>query len=188
MASPIAVLDANVLYPAPLRDLLLQLATTDAFQPRWTQLIHDEWIRNLTVARPELAERLLRTQARMDTVFPHAIVEGFEHLIDQLHLPDPDDRHVLAAAMATHAEWIITWNLVDFPDAVLELYDIKAIDPDDFLLQFILTSPAQVISSARACRSRLRNPARTVEEYLGTLEANGLTQTVGKLREVSDQL
>jgi hypothetical protein len=90
--------DSCVLYPAPLRDLLMQLALTDLFRAKWTNMIHDEWIRSLLRNRPDLTqERLRRTRDLMNECVRDCIVEGFEPLIEALSLPDPDDRHVLAA-------------------------------------------------------------------------------------------
>src|SRR5688572_14428132 len=99
MAIITALLDANVLYPAALRDLLLWLATTDLFRARWTDAIHDEWIRSLLTRRPDLSrERLERTRQLMDQNVDDCLIVGFEALIDTLVLPDPNDRHVVAAA------------------------------------------------------------------------------------------
>ena len=95
--APIVLYDACVLYPAPLRDLLMRLALTDLFQARWTDQIHDEWTRNVLANRPELtAESLARCRRLMDEHVPDCLVTGYESLIPTLSLPDPDDRHVLA--------------------------------------------------------------------------------------------
>jgi hypothetical protein len=105
----IAVLDACVLYPAPLRDLLLSLAASGLYQARWTQLIQDEWISNLLANRPDLdPNALLRTAELMKLSINDCMVENFEHLIDSVTLPDSKDRHVLAAALACHADVIVT--------------------------------------------------------------------------------
>lgn len=95
----VVIYDACVLYPAPLRDLLMRLATTGLFAARWTSLIHDEWTRSLLSRRPELADKLSRTVELMNQAVPDALVTGHEPLIEGLTLPDPDDRHVLAAAI-----------------------------------------------------------------------------------------
>lgn len=100
MANFAAVYDACVLYPAPLRDLLLRLALTDLFRARWTDRIHEEWIRSVLENRPDLKpEQLERTRQLMNQAVPDCLVTGYEGLIDQLELPDPDDRHILAAAI-----------------------------------------------------------------------------------------
>lgn len=115
MARLVAVLDANVLHPARPRDLLLRLAIAGTFQPRWTATILAECVGSIAADRPDLtAEQLDRTRHLMGVAVPDALVEGYEDLIDQLELPDPDDRHVLAAAMAAGADLLVTWNLADF--------------------------------------------------------------------------
>ena len=90
MASFVAVYDACVLYPAPLRDLLLHLALTDLVRARWTERIHDEWIGALLADRADItAAQLARTRSLMDIAIPDAVVTGYEGLIDQLTLPGP---------------------------------------------------------------------------------------------------
>src|ERR1700691_875080 len=108
MTATVALLDANVLYPAPVRDLMLQLSFSGLFQARWSAEIDDEWKRNLLTNRPELAERIDRTQAVMHRAIPDALVIGYPSCIADLSLPDPDDRHVLAAAITTAADVIVT--------------------------------------------------------------------------------
>ena len=110
------VYDACVMYPAPLRSFLMYLAVTGIYRARWTEQIHDEWIRNLLNNRPDLdPDKLQRTRELMNTNVPGAVVSGYEPLIGGLSLPDPDDCHVVAAAIQTRAEAIITFNLKDRP-------------------------------------------------------------------------
>ena len=136
-----AILDACVLYPAQLRDLLLSMATTDLFTVRWTDQIHDEWIRNV-VANGGSPEKLARTHRIMNDAVPDCLVAGYEHLIDGLMLPDPDDRHVLAAAIVGKVDAIVTTNLKHFPPDALERYSLEALHPDDFVMyQFDLNPP-----------------------------------------------
>lgn len=130
MATFTALYDACVLYPAPLRDLLMQLALTDLFRARWTDQIHDEWIRNVLENRPDLKpEQLERTRELMNAHVRDSLVTGYESLIENLELPDPDDRHVLAAAIRTRASVIVTFNLTDFPAEVLEPLGIESQHP-----------------------------------------------------------
>ena len=94
------MLDACVLYPAPLRDLLLSLAAAEIYRAKWSQQILDEWTRNLIANRPDLdPQRLQITCTRMNVAVPDSLVTGYEDLIESLELPDPDDRHVLAVAI-----------------------------------------------------------------------------------------
>lgn len=105
---PVAVYDACVLYPFHLRNALIQCAFDGLVEARWTDEIHDEWIRNLAANAPTLLiERLIATRDRMKAVLPDADVTDYRHLIPELRLPDPDDRHVLAAAIAGTAPYII---------------------------------------------------------------------------------
>jgi len=116
-----AIFDACVLYPAPLRDLLMSLALTGLFRAKWTAAIHEEWIGNLLRNRDDLTRpQLERTRDLMDRAVPDALVAGYEELIDPLTLPDPDDRHVLAAAIRGRADVIVTSNLKDFPETALK--------------------------------------------------------------------
>lgn len=122
-----AVYDANVLYPAPLRDFLMRLALTGAYRARWSAQIHDEWKRNLLVKRPDLTvDQVNRTSALMDRAIPDALVTDYESIVAQLDLPDADDRHVLAAAIKCNASAIVTFNLKDFPQAALDSWGIEA--------------------------------------------------------------
>ena len=129
-----AVLDACILYPAALRDLLMWLASFGVFEPRWTEEIHAEWMRNVLADRPQLTvARLEQTRRLMDQVDPGSLVSGYERHMAALGLPDPNDRHVLAAAIEARAPLIVSFNLSDFPAATLRAFGIKAAHPDHFL-------------------------------------------------------
>jgi predicted nucleic acid-binding protein len=187
LASFTALFDACVLYPAPLRDLLLQLATMDLFRAKWTDAIHEEWTRNVLLRRTDLtAEQLGRTRQLMDQGVRDALVRDYEGLIAAVELPDPDDRHVLAAAIRARADVIVTYNLGDFPAAVLGRYGIEAQHPDVFVVHLLDLDEARVLSSVKAVRARLRRPPRTAEEYLGTLEQQSLPETVAWIRRFQD--
>ena len=122
----VVLLDANVLFPFTLRDFLVTLATTELYQAKWTEQIHDEWTRSLLEIRPELADILPETRTLMNAAVPDCLVTGYEDIIDSLSLPDPDDRHVLAAAIRCGAQIIVTKNLKDFPGEILNRYGIEA--------------------------------------------------------------
>ena len=184
-----AVYDANILYPAPLRDLFMRLAQAGLVHARWTETIHDEWTRNVLKDNPQTsAERIARTRTLMNEAVRDCIVSGYEDLIDSLTLPDPDDRHVLAAAIRGCAEVIVTYNLKDFPADTLAHFDIKALHPDEFLLSLFEQAPGLVCAAVRRQREGLRNPPKTAQELLATLENQGLTQVVSRLREFTELL
>lgn len=108
LATFTAFFDANVLYSALVRDLLMNLTNTGLFRPKWSRAVQDEWIRNLLENRPDLKpEQLERTRLLMDKHAPDALVTGYESLVEGLQLPDPDDRHVLAAAIRGRADVIV---------------------------------------------------------------------------------
>lgn len=173
-----AVYDANVLYPAPLRDFLMWLGLSGLYRARWTAQIHEEWKRNLLLNRPELTrEQLDRTSDFMDRAIPDALVTGYEALFPGLELPDMDDRHVLAAAIRCKAEVIITFNLKDFPKSILDSYDIEPMHPDDFIADLWDLDQAAVLHAAQSQIRSLKNPPLTAQEYLDMLQRQGLTHT-----------
>ena len=118
--APVALYDANVLYPSFLRDVLMRLAVADLVRARWTDAIHDEWGRHLLENRPDIpATAVARIRALMEHALPDARVTGYEPWLDRVALPDPDDRHVLAAAVQARAQYIVTLNQSDFPASAL---------------------------------------------------------------------
>jgi hypothetical protein len=134
VADFVALFDACVFYPAQLRDILLRVALSDTFKARWTDQIHGEWIGSLLRDRPDIpAERLTHTRELMNRAVPDCLVTGYEPFIQELTLPDPDDRHVLAAAIRCQAGVIVTLNVRDFPDEVVARYGISVQHPDEFL-------------------------------------------------------
>jgi predicted nucleic acid-binding protein len=179
----VVIYDANVLYPATLRDLLMQLALSDLFQARWTNLIHDEWTRNVLKNQPSLnPSKLEHVRTLMNNAIPSSLVSGFEPIIPTLNLPDPNDRHVLAAAIHANARGIVTFNLKDFPATNLGQHNLRAIHPDEFVTHWLNTNPNRVVQAIRTTRNRLRNPARTVDEHLERLTKQGLPRTVAMLK------
>ena len=181
-----ALLDANVLYPAPIRDILLQLAVEDLFRAKWTADIHREWIEALLRNEPHRDRAALeRTRDLMDQATRDCLVTGYESLIDGLELPDPDDRHVLAAAIVGRCDVIVTQNLQDFPEAILRPYGIEAQHPDDFLLHHLRLSPGRFCVAVRKVRARLKNPPYSVADYLTTLTRQGLVATAAELEQFS---
>jgi predicted nucleic acid-binding protein len=184
-----AIYDANILYPAPLRDMFIRLAQRGLVRARWTAAIHDEWMRSVLKDNPALSRsRLARTRSLMDAAVRDCLVTGFEHAIESLSLPDPDDRHVLAAAIQAKAGVIITFNLKDFPRRMLAGYHIEVKHPDDFLLSLLDTDPHPVCAVLKLQRNSLRNPPKTVEELLSTLESQGVVRAVTRLRQFRELL
>ena len=183
------VFDACVFYPATLRNVLLQLATTELFRARWTSEIHDEWTRSLLRDKPDIAPaKLERMREQMDRAVPDCLVTGYETLLDGIELPDANDRHVVAAAIRCHAAVIVTTNLKDFPDETLEQYGVTAQHPDEFITHLIDLDPGAVCHAVKTVRDRLKAPPFTAAKLLDLLQAQGLLEAATRLRGFVDLL
>jgi hypothetical protein len=177
------IYDACVLYPAPLRDFLLELAAANLFRAQWTDKIQSEWLESLML-REAYRDRaaLNRTVKLMNAAVMDSRVTGYEYLIPMITLPDPDDRHVVAAAIRAKSDGIVTFNLKDFPVATLKTLNLEPIHPDDFVTYQLDLNEAAVIAAATRCCRRLKNPPKTGKEYLATLLQQKLPKTVAALR------
>jgi len=179
-----ALYDANVLYSATLRSLLVYLAMSELFRARWTERIHDEWTESLLRERPDLLpENLAKTRKLMNAHVEASIISGYESLVEGLQLPDPKDRHVLAAAIHGRADVIVTYDLKDFPASTLACYGIEAQHPDIFITHLFDLNPWAVIESVQRQRSHLKNPSVSAEAFLDKLERLQLPLTAWHLRE-----
>jgi len=181
-----AILDANVLYPQLIRDTLLSLAVEGLYHARWSQAIHDEWTRNLAKDRPELAARLPAVVKLMNASVPDCLVTNYEKLVTSIELPDPDDRHVVAAAIVGHADAIVTFNTKDFPQAVLQPYGIEVQHPDEFLMNQLQLQKIPALSAIKKMRARWTNPERPALALIAAFEKRGLPLTADLLREAVD--
>lgn len=189
MSPPVVVLDACTLYPAALRDVLMRLTLHGLILARWTDAIHDEWIEAVLRDRPDLTrERLQRTRELMDLHAEGSLVRDYERRMQDLELPDADDRHVLAAAIEAEAGMILTWNLRDFPEAVLASHGLRAATPDELLSGLIQDHREEMIAVLREARLSLKQPPLTAAEYLVTLRSQGLTRTCALLEPALPEL
>lgn len=181
--SPFTVIyDACVLYPAPLRDLLMHLALTGAYRARWSEQIHDEWTRNVLKNRPDVSKTQLdRTVGFMNQAIPDSLVSDYEPLVQGLDLPDEDDRHVLAAAIKCGASVIVTYNLKDFPAKILKRFEIEALHPDVFLSDIWDLDQAAVLKAVQKQRASLKNPVYSPRELLDILLKQQLPEIVKHL-------
>lgn len=179
----VVLYDSCVLYPAPLRDLLLRVALTGVVRARWSEKILEECFRSILQDRPDLDEKALaRTRDLMRVVVPDCIVDGYQDLVESLELPDPNDRHVLAAAIHSGAQAIVTFNLRDFPEERLRPYAVEAKHPDDFIQESLDIAPADIAQVVLEQAAALKNPPRSVWELLDTLRDQGLPTSVARLR------
>ena len=176
MAAFTVFYDANVLYPAELRNFLMHLALMGVFRAKWSADVHEEWIRNLLKNRPDLTrEKLESTRQLMDKAAPMRWSQGINTSFLDFFFPTKMTR--------CGASLIVTSNLADFPPEALSPFDIEAQHPDEFILHLFDLTPGLVIEAAHNHRTSMKNPPKTVEEYLDSLESQGLTQTASALRE-----
>jgi PIN domain len=152
----VAVFDACTLYPFHLRNVLVHAAVDRLVEARWTDEINDEWMRNLAARAPAVPlERLQNTRRLMNEALPRALVSGYENHIALVNLPDPDDRHVVAAGIAAGASIILTWNLRHFPAKELKKFGLRREMPDVFLSSLYDKVPDLLISSLANARRNL---------------------------------
>src|SRR5215469_1954326 len=144
---------------------------------------------NLLANRPCLARAQLEAARRaMDRAFPAASVSGFESLIPALSLPDPDDRHVLAAAIHARADVLITVNLKDFPTAAVSSHGIVATHPDPFVDYLFDLNEPEVITAMARMRSRLRAPSLSPDDFIDSIAQAGMPLTVARLRRHASRI
>lgn len=183
------IYDACLLYPAPLRSFLMYLALTDLFRARWTEDIHKEWMRSVLSDYPDIDHsQVERIRRLMDINVRDCLVTGYRPLIASLTLPDPDDRHVLAAAIRCGASLIVTRNLADFPSRMTRQHGVVARYPDRFVLGLLKKHPQIVCEAARLQRASLKNPPLETDTFLDLLKRQDMPQTVRALRRFADRL
>jgi len=179
----VVIYDANVLYPSTLRDLLIRLAQAGLVQAKWSDRILDEVFTNLTTNRPDLnPDHLQRTRQLMCRAVRDCLVQGYEPLVDVLALPDPNDRHVLAAAIKARAQVIVTANVRDFPATALQPWNVEAKAPDDFVLDQIDLDRQTVHGAVQRIADSWQHPPGTVDDVLNSLHTSGLVETAAALR------
>lgn len=185
----IAVCDACVLYSITLADLLTSLGEAGLFQPRWTHEIHEEWIRNVIENRGASGivtrEKLEVRRDAMIEAIEGSLVEEYEDLIPTLTLPDPDDRHVLAAAIKAEANLIVTLNLKDFPQHTLAEWNLTAKHPDEFTTELLKTDPQTVVAVVKEMRARRKRPPINAVDFLAQLNRQGLRKFVAELQSLN---
>ncbi|HEX2542476.1 MAG TPA: PIN domain-containing protein [Caldimonas sp.] len=181
-----ALLDACVLYPVTVADVLMSLARTGLFAAKWSIEIESEWLTNVAKANEHLKlDRLERRRALMRLAVPDWEVpqRKYSPLVPAIVLPDANDRHVLAAAIAGHADCIVSANTRDFPEEALSVHDIELIHPDDFVIMQWDMDPLVALQALKTMRTRFKAPPLTAEEFADRLERSGLYVTAERIRE-----
>lgn len=170
------VLDTNVFYPLWIRDLLLWFAYHDLYIPKWSKHIFDEWVAAMIRKGVSQDEALIRTLI-VNEAFPDALVKNYESLINTLTLPDIKDRHVLAAAIKTNANLIVTNNLKHFPREYLAGFSISVMDADEFFTFIIDMNQKISIKAFRDLVLNKKNPPLDNIQVLDIFRKNGLINT-----------
>lgn len=185
----IVLFDACVLFPFHLRNLLVHLAQTDMFRAKWTEQILDECFKSIQRQYPGLnPKNLQKTRTLMGEAIADALVDGYQELIPGLHLPDPGDRHVLAAGICCRAQTIVTSNLKDFPAEVCAPYGLQIQSPDVFVLQLIEKEPHLVWHILMGMTRDLKHPPLSLPDLFAHFERTGLTGTALALRKIERNL
>jgi predicted nucleic acid-binding protein len=177
-----AVLDACVLFRGGVRDFLLWVAEAGAFSPVWSDLIHQEWMRSRRTKFGDPNSRLEYARGEMERAFPGANFDPDRKLLTSLRLPDPEDVHVVATAVAAEANAIVTYNERHFPKEVLGPMGLRAETPDLFCARLIRENRPLVIEGARLHRASLKKPPFGPRDYLDHLGGEDLKQTATLLR------
>ncbi len=168
------VLDACVLYPGRLREILLGAANAGLFTPLWSARILEEWARAVRKIGPAAEVEARNAAAAMMTDFPRAMVQAAPAVEARLVLPDDNDVHVLAVAIAAGADAIMTFNAQDFPRHVLAAEGIARRDPDGFLWEMWSHHEAEVAAVVEASRLTAERFAGTEKPLRGFLKKAGL--------------
>ena len=172
------VLDANVLFSMPLCDLFMRAGLASLYEPRWSAKILDEMETNLVLQKRTDAARARNRRLRMEDTFPTAMIAGYEPLLAHM-TNDPNDRHVLAAAIQADAFVIVTHNTRHFPKSALAPHGVAVRTPDTFLRSLLDTNPATVIELVRDQAANLTKPRQTFAQVLTTLQVDAPTFVYG---------
>jgi predicted nucleic acid-binding protein len=175
-----AFLDTCSVFGAYLCDTLLRLAEAGTYRPLWSAGVLDELQRNLA-ARGLPEEAVAHRISEMRRAFLDAEVHGYDTLIEEMTC-DAKDRHVLAAAVRSHAEVLVTFNVTDFPETSVKPYDIEVVSPDDFLLDQLDLYPGLTVAALHAQAASYASPPMTVEDLLGRLTAAGVPRFASEAR------
>jgi predicted nucleic acid-binding protein len=167
----------------------MELAWQGLYAAKWTKEIDQEWVNALKRDRPDLSDEKIRYRLdNMHRAIPdwEIPISRYKKLIPIIHLPDKNDRHVLAAAITGHADCIVTKNTKDFPVSAVEQYGVEILHPDDFVLLQITLDSIQSLTAIKHLRGRMRKPKLSANEFIESLETVELVRTADYLRQAHE--
>lgn len=182
-------LDANVIYSITLTDVLLTLAEHDLFLPLWSPNVLQEAQEAASRTLPDAAQQAFRKRLiMMDQAFPESSIHVEESEWSQFDLPDPDDRHVLAAAAQGQADVLATRNIKDFPQKLLDSFSIQVITPDDLLCVLLRRNPEATANAIRELIDSRHRPPINIPDFAKRLERSGATQFAAAIAHIRQPL
>lgn len=181
------LLDTNVLIPFFSKDFFLELGKR-GLPIHWSLPIEAEFLDVWARLFPDKAGSGLKVLQLMRSAVPDWRAPVSRRVLQKVELPDPKDRHVLAAAIGVRADTIVTWNIKDFPTSVLQNHGLIARTPDAVLCDIFAADQDMFIAAAGAMRARMRNPAMSPSEWLEGVQSGGLRGLAARLRLVSETL
>lgn len=178
--------DSNVFFGARLRSFIVEMAQSGLFRARWSEDVHREWMNAVATKRPDIDfQALARVKSQMNEAVLDCVTTGYQHLIGSLTLPDPNDRHVLAAAILARASVIVTFNEKDFPPAGLAPYNIHTRHPDDFLLDIESLDSALFVEIVTNDLAHYCAPPLSIDAYCAALENAGVPKTARQIMKLA---
>lgn len=185
MARYTALLDACVLVPIVLADTLLRIAERELYRPLWSDRIVNEAKDAVAAIHPEITvDRIAKRFAAMDEAFEDAQIRGWERFEKRVILPDPDDRHVVAAALRGEANAIVTTNVRDYPADAVRPLSIEVVHPDEFLLDQLERAPRVVLEILREQAEHARNPHMPLIDLMARLDRSGVPDFADEVRRL----
>jgi len=179
---PVVVFDACILYPFHLRNIVVQIAVDRLVDARWTDEVHDEWIRSVVANMPVIPiERLQITRRLMNDALPGAMVTGYQRHIQTITLPDPYGRHVVAAGIAGGASIVLTWNLRDFPAREMKKHGLRRQTPDAFLVDLCDQAPDLTLASLANARRNLSKTRVSASDFVNIVKNQGLIRLSARI-------
>jgi predicted nucleic acid-binding protein len=176
------ICDANILFRFHISHILTFMAVRRLINAKWTKEIQQEWLDNIAEKRPADLAGCKRRCSAMNSALPEAMVTGYDYRISTIAFEDPDDRHVIAAALHVRASGIVTRDTAHFTPESMAPFGLKVVDPDELLVACHDWFPQDCIRTVEEARLSLTVTKPSLDQYLETLESQDLPEFVKRLR------